>query len=544
MQVPIETAPRLAGGTPEQGLLSRLLWYGAAVGGVAAITLLMHVLRLQAHINPHRLQMAFLLLVLPLAIGGGRGPAIVACFLAFMSFDWFFVRPAHQHFLTGDIGEWFALGLLLAVGLSTGSLAAGLKRSVQEARRSARETATLYELSVAIMAGTTLEGVLGVVVDRLAASLGLRTATAWLTRPNGALNLLAISEPNQTIARLVGDDGGPLEAFAALSPLSSAELLPPQPVTRVLRVGESTAGLYGVYVPFSLNSRPLGVLAAYTDLADPPLSTEAWHVLNAFAAQTALAVGRIQLVEEEKRARAAIESDRLKSIFLASISHDLRTPLTAIKTSAALLLSEAVPAAGLDAALNIDREVDRLNHLVGNLLEMSRIESGATPPQLMLEDVAELVGVTAQRVTPLLDGHRLDLIAPENLPLIPIDSVQIGRVLTNLLENAIKFSPHGSVITLKLSIEESQLSIRIHNSGAPIPAEEQLHIFDKFHQVRRESQTIGGTGLGLAICKGIMEAHHGRIWTCNEEDGVSFYLSLPASQRHTAEPANLQAVML
>ena len=482
--------------------------------------------------------MSYLLLVLPLAIGGGRGPAIVASVLAFLTFDWFFVKPFGT-LVAYDPEEWLGLGLLLAVGVSTGSLAASLRRSAAEARRRAGEISTLYGLSIAIMADANLDRVLGIVVDRLATALSLPAASIWIARSDAELSLSACTDSAAEVHDLIVQDGGPRRAFDAFfehPPTTSQRMTGP---VQTIGRGEE---LRGAYLPFALNGRPLGAVAVYTALADPPLADEGWRVLDAFASQAALAVGRVRLVEEEERTRAAVESDRLKSVFLASISHDLRTPLTAIKTAVALLRSEPEPEARSEAAAGIDREADRLNHLVGNLLEISRIEAGSAAPQRMLEDVAELVGAAAERMAPLLDGHCLNLSASEDLPLVPLDAVAIERVITNLIDNAIKFSPPASPIGVAVSMEDGSVLIRTHNIGPPIPPAEQQRVFDKFYRLQRGSADSGGTGLGLAICKGIVEAHAGRIWTRNEDGGVAFYVALPIAAHDAAASPSPQEV--
>jgi two-component system sensor histidine kinase KdpD len=234
------------------------------------------------------------------------------------------------------------------------------------------------------------------------------------------------------------------------------------------------------------------------------------------------------LIEEEERARAAAESERLKSSFLAAISHDLRTPLTAIRTAAVLLHSDPDRAAKREAREHIEHEIDRLNRLVEDLLEMSRLEGGGGEPNRVPEDVAELVGATAVRMQPLTNGRRLELFATDDLPLVALDAAQMGRALTNLIENAIKFSPPASVMSIAVTSVAGEVLIRTHNAGEPIPADEQEQIFTKFHRIQRNRDDAAGTGLGLAICKGIVEAHGGRIWTRNEDGGVAFYIALPA----------------
>jgi two-component system sensor histidine kinase KdpD len=274
----------------------------------------------------------------------------------------------------------------------------------------------------------------------------------------------------------------------------------------------------------------LGVLAAFDRPDHEPLSDERTRLLGSFAAQAALAIGRMRLAEGEERSRAAAESDRLKSTFLASVSHDLRTPLTAIKAAASGLRRGAHARGDTpheDLAASIDGEVDRLNRLVGNLLEMSRIEAGGLPPQKTLGDIAEVAGTVVQRIQPLLGGRRLTAIFPPDLPLLPFDAAQVDRVLTNLLENAVKFSYPNSAVVLEAFVRDDEMRVRVHNDGPHIADLDMVRVFDKFYQAGNDASGARGTGLGLAISKGIVEAHGGRIWAENDPTGVRVTFALP-----------------
>ena len=502
-----------------------LAGYAAAVAGVAAVTWLISLA--PAHLPAKDLEGVYLLLVLALAAAAGSSPAILASVLAFLAFDWFFVPPVGR-FTVDDPAEWLSLILFLVVGISTGSLAAGLRRRAEEARRLARETTTLYELSTAILGDASLERILEVIVERMATTLELAGAALLLRGADGRLDLAARFVGDSSAADAVARDVGAHGAFDDLLHGHAGPRLV-RPLPRSLdRSGEAAAPLQGIYTPIVLGERPLGVLVAYLPLAQPALDGDALRLLDAIAAQAALAVGRARLAEEEERAHAAAESERLKSIFLASVSHDLRTPLTAIKASAGQLIAAPGDAHEVaEAALSIDREVDRLNRLVGNVLEMSRIEANAQPPHTAPEELAELVGAAVQRVLPLLDERRIAVEIDEALPLIRVDAAQIDRLLTNLLENAAKFSPPEARISLSAVRRGTEIVLRVHNPGPAIPEAEQQHIFDKFYRLGMAVAQSGGTGLGLAICKGIAEAHGGRMWCVNEQDGVAFYVALP-----------------
>jgi two-component system sensor histidine kinase KdpD len=283
-------------------------------------------------------------------------------------------------------------------------------------------------------------------------------------------------------------------------------------------------------VPIILGGQPLGVVAAIYGTGERRLSDDRRRLLEAFTAQTALAAGRAKLAEEEDRARSAAESERMKSTFLATVSHDLRTPLTAIKAAAEGLRQDAESrsdSAHRDLATSIDHEVARLDRLVGNLLELSRIEAGGLPLRRAPEDLSEVVGTAVNRLSPLLAGRTLSVQVPEDLPLVSLDAVEIDRVLTNLLENAVKFSPEGSEIVLSVWREGQQIFMKVHNAGRPLPEAERRRIFDKFYRLDADGRGPRGVGLGLAICKGVVEAHGGSIWAENDADGVAFVFSLP-----------------
>jgi two-component system sensor histidine kinase KdpD len=504
--------------------------YGASVAGVAALTWLISLVF--SHYHVANISMIYLLLVLALAVFAGRGPAIVASVLSFLAFDWFFVPPVGR-FTVSSPEEWLALFLFLVVALITGQLAAGLRRRAEEAHRREREVSTLYELSIAILRDAHLEHVLQIIAERLLHTLALRQVSILLLGEGGRLQPVAeAGEPLAAVERLDRDDGArwTLEAGISMGRYSVRGGRVTQPLEHVAHARHDEEGTpLGVFLPIALGGETLGVLAAFGGREGDPIAGESQRLLQAFVAQTALAIGRARLAQEEERARALVASERLKSTFLASVSHDLRTPLTAIRAAAAALRQAAHArndTAHEELAAGIDREAERLNRLVGNLLEMSRIEAGGLPPKKAPEDLSEIVGGAVGRIEPLAGDRTLRVTIAEDLPLVPVDAAQIDRVLTNLLENAVKFSPGGSEIRLDVSAGTDDAIVRLHNAGPPIPEAEQERIFDKFYRLNSPAGTQG-TGLGLAICKGIVEAHGGRIWVENEPGGVVFSFTLP-----------------
>ncbi len=259
------------------------------------------------------------------------------------------------------------------------------------------------------------------------------------------------------------------------------------------------------------------------------LSGEENRLLEAFTSQGALALERVRLTKGENKARVLEESDQLKSSLLNSVSHELRTPLAAIKASVSSLRSGAVDwnmAARQDLLATIEEETDHLNLLVGNLLDMSRIKSGALKPQKRWNSIVEIAIGVATKMRKQLENHHLEMSFPEDLPLVPTDFVMIGQVFMNLMSNSIKYAPAGSTISIAARKERECLHVEISNQGPPVPAEHLERIFDKFYRIT-EAERITGTGLGLSICKGIIKSHGGKIWAENRARQFVFHFLLP-----------------
>lgn len=518
--------------------------YGAGVAGVAVVTWLISLVL--PHYRIDNISMVYLLLVLALAVFAGRGPAILASVLSFLAFDWFFVKPVSR-FTVDDPAEWLALFLFLAVAVITGQLAASLRRRAEEAQRRARELTMLYELSISILSDARLQHILQVIAERLRTALNLENVAILLSGASDELETAAeIGAPLSPAGREEREIGArwALSGSAGTSRYSvrQAPIATFDEKDSRIPSGERRRVSQGAYLPILLGAQPLGVLAVLGDPEHAAFGDEQGRVLQAFAAQTALAIGRDRLVQEEERAQAAAESERMKSIFLAAVSHDLRSPLTAIRTAASALGRGTEPhgdPAHEDLTTSIEHEVDRLDRLVRNLLEMSRIETGGLPLRRQLEDLAELLGAAVHRLTPALASHPLAITVADDLPLVPLDVVQIDRVLTNLLENAAKFSPETSEVRIEAWREGSHALLRMHNAGPHLSERELQRIFDRFYRLERSGVRPRGTGLGLAICKGIVEAHGGRIWAENDADGVSFLLSLPLGEKDGERTASL-----
>jgi two-component system sensor histidine kinase KdpD len=285
-----------------------------------------------------------------------------------------------------------------------------------------------------------------------------------------------------------------------------------------------------MYVPLRIESRVAGVLViGAKQVASAVFTPQDRRLLLAFSNQLAIAVAREHFAEQQARARALEESDRLKTALVSSVSHELKTPLAAIKISATALLEDAAsPDTGvrLELAEAINRETDRLTRLVSGLLDMSRLEAGAFRPALEWVSIIDVVADVLDRLDPILAGRQVTVTIPDALPPSPMDFGQIGQVLTNLLDNAVRYAPPEAAISISAEIVRDELRVTVFNAGSHVPADELERLFGKFYRL---NATPGGIGLGLSIARGIVEAHHGRIWAENiGHRGLAFAFSVPS----------------
>ncbi|HEY2960250.1 MAG TPA: ATP-binding protein [Actinomycetota bacterium] len=291
------------------------------------------------------------------------------------------------------------------------------------------------------------------------------------------------------------------------------------------------------------------VVGALVVVAGGPTSLgfgeEERRVLATFANQAALAVEQGQRDEERHRAAALVETDRLRTALLNSVSHDLRTPLAAIKASASSLLDPEVEwdsQQRREFLTTIDAEADRLTRLVHNLLDMSRIEAGALDPRPVETSVADLVGPVVRRARQR-SRQRVDADVPEDLPVVQVDPVRADQLLTNLLDNARVYASGGPVAVVARRGQAGEVEIRVIDHGPGIPGPERERVFDQFYRLKAGGKRPVGTGMGLAICRGIARAHGGRLWVETTPGGGStFVLTLPVAGPRPAVPTEPTAV--
>ncbi len=520
------------------------------------------------HLYPRipNISLAYLLVVLTLASARGLYAAVCSSVVAFLSFDFFLVQPLFT-FSIARAEEWLALFVFLVTAIITGQLASALRQRAEQAHRREYEARILYEL----VRDTTREQDLARQLSIIARAL-VDVFAAWgvvdcaiilpdtTNRPVLVARAckLAGNVADQVVKeereQLMPDETATASwvlAQAQTAELHDVKLAPKSGVNPRAVVRSTTPGhqlrRYIRMVPLILSQRVVGVLRL--SMEDDPrlLNVENLGVDRertngraaffwAFVDQAAAVIERERLRRENLQVEVLQRTDALRAALLSSASHDLRTPLASIKAAASSLLEEDVEwddEARRSFATSIVRETDRLNRLVANLLDMSRIEGGALKPEKEWFPVDELIHDVLGRMQPMLQGRTVHTNLPEDLPPVELDYLQIDQVLTNLLENAVRYTPADSPIKVAVHVENNDMVIQVADRGPGIPVADRERVFDKFYRVmetQTEATRTTGSGLGLAVSRGLVEAHGGRIWVENREDGGAlFSFTLPLS---------------
>ena len=378
--------------------------------------------------------------------------------------------------------------MFLIVAIVISQLVGRVRSGLAEARAREQEVVRLYELSLALS---------GLHADQIIADTLARHVYEALSAQSVEVSIRSGQTPGVSVLRRLSDSVSP----PSDSPVTSLPLVSPRGSSGEVRIWRTW-----------------------------PLNPAESRLLSAMAGQGAQALERAALVQTETRARILEESDRLKSALLSSVSHELRTPLVAIKAAATSLRSGEVDwqSAAREELLEVlEEEADRMNQLVGNLLNMSRLEAGALKLLREWNVLIEVIDSAIAHVGRVARTHHVDVVVPDDLPLVPIDPVLMEQVFVNLISNSVKYAPPGTTICIEARHEADQtLLVRVSNESPPVPEAELEHIFDRFHRVTTADR-VPGTGLGLSICKGIVEAHGGHIRAENLPEGFAFVFTLP-----------------
>jgi two-component system, OmpR family, sensor histidine kinase KdpD len=527
-----------------------------AVVGAMLVTGIIAMFQLYPRIP--NISIVYLLVVLALASLRGRYAAILASLVAFLSFDFFLVPPLYV-FTINRIEEWIALFVFLVTAILTSQLAVTLRLRAEEATRRERETRTLYDLVRVTNREDEPEHQLHAIAQAIVdvfSSWGVHDCAILQPDASGTLRVQAsayqpveeirLSSDEKAIASWVMTHGRSIGLYDddSLATTTSARFVQ-RVVVRVSKEG-GTVGRSLRLIPLKTGQQVVGVLRLrilddsrqltrderLEEEPDQPNARTAFFWT--FLEQASSLIERARLRRENLRIAVLQRTDELRAALLSSVSHDLRTPLASIKAAASSLLQEDVQwdeETKRSFARSIEREADRLNRLVSNLLDMSRIEDGAIKPEKEWYMLPELIQDVLGRLRPLLQGRVVNTRVPADLPPVELDYMQIDQVLTNLIENAVRYTPKESPIDVSAHCEGAQVVISVADRGPGIPPAELERVFDKFYRVLDGKLNTGhpsGSGLGLAVSKGLVEAHGGRIWAePREGGGVVFSVALP-----------------
>ena len=522
--------PAFATPAPIYRLSRKPFWsYVAALAAVAAMSGLVAVIP-QVY-GMANLSMLYLLVVFATALWFGRGPALFASVLSYLAIDWFFITP-HSLFNARDIDEVIALFMFILTAAVTGQFTAELRLREAVATQREREAATLADASWAVAFCVERDNALRELLQRVAAAADLESAVITVlpeerdeTSPSVVASWDGATAPGEAELR---------RSVEAMLASGKPQAWPPthESVIHPWRGATETA-----CIPLRMDREVLGALHLRWP-SERRITPERQRVVEALANHAALVLQRDRLLRIQTHARVLQEADRLKTALLQMVSHDFRSPLTSIKAG----LSGLRQSEGMQEPLErellqaMDLETDRLIRMVDNVLALSQLEAGACQPQRDVISVAELVGATLDTFSDEQNA-RIRLEFDRTLTDAWLDEVQMVQVLHNLLENALKYSPAGTMVELRAGSEKGRLLFQVADRGPGLPEGEEQSVFDRFYRgPGLKESAIRGLGLGLALSRGLVEAHGGELLAANRPDGGTvFTVSLP--MLHVEEPA-------
>lgn len=507
------------------------LRYVVSTIGVALITALYKYS--DTHINTTTIALSYLLVVLITASAYGLAVGIFASVTSVLCFNFFFLPP-YGTLTIQDPQNWVALFAFLATAIITSQLSAAARARAEDAERRREEVFKLYELSRAIIATPDSETVVSSIARQVVEIYSFDYCAVFLPT-DGKWQRAASASDADFI-----DDFKP--AFNEIEMAFTDGELQLFPATKDFERQSNTVEIKApylvAYVPLKVGVRSIGVMV----LAARQLERSA---AEAIAGMVALALERARFLQEVSHTEALRQSDELKSALLASVSHDLRTPLTSMRAAVDSLLLEDIvwdQAALREFHLIISEEVNRLTRLVQNLLEMARIEANELHISKRWQAVSEIIANVLERCEKALGNHQVKVEMDEAMPLVKIDSLLLAEALHNLVENAARYSPAESLVTIKAQIEQADLIISVTDQGKGIATGELGRVFDKFYRGSQgQTQRKDGTGMGLAIARGIIEAHGGKVWAENgKTKGAVFAFAIPVEQKSVTEYAKMK----
>ncbi|MDU6137454.1 sensor histidine kinase KdpD [Bradyrhizobium sp.] len=480
---------------------------------------------IQPFFGIENVDLVFLTAVVGVAARYGLWPSLLASVVASLCYNFFFLPPLYTFTIT-DPTNVAAFFFFMLIALLVSNVAARVRVQADTATQRIRTTEQLYAFSRKLAGTATLDDVLWATAYQ--AALMLKVRVVLLLPQDGKLTVMAGYPPEDQL-----DDAD----LAAASWAWSND--------RVAGRGSDTLpGAKRLFLPMRTGRGSIGVIGIDDDRTGPLLTPDQRRLLDALVDQGALAIERVLLVEDMDKVKRTMEQDRLRSALLTSISHDLKTPLASVLGAASTMRDLATRLSDrekLDLLATVIDESERLNRFIANLLDMTKLESGAIKPNTALHDLSEIVGSALRRASKILAGHRVSLDLAADLPMVEVDAVLFEQVLFNLLDNAAKYAPADTSIAIRAARDGNWVVLDVRDEGDGIPAAEIEHVFDKFYRVQKGDQVRPGTGLGLAISRGFIEAMHGRIFAGNRTDRRGAILTIRLPVPAQAKPLDTAA---
>jgi two-component system sensor histidine kinase KdpD len=503
----VQTAARAEPFNPTPYLMSILI---VAIGlGIAIL--------IQPWFGIENVDLVLLTAVVGVAGRYGLWPSLLATVVASLCYNFFFLPPVYTFTIT-DPTNVAAFVLFMVVAMLVSNVAGRVRSQADTAIGRVRTTESLYAFSRKLAGTATLDDVLWATAYQIA--LMLKVRVVLLLPQDGVLTVMAGYPPEDQLDQ--ADLAAANWAWANDRPAG--------------RGSDTLPGAKRLFLPMRTGRGLIGAIGIDSDKTGPLFTPDQRRLLEALVDQGALAIERVLLVEDMDRVKRTVESDRLRGALLTSISHDLKTPLASVLGAASTLRDLG---AGLTdgqknelVATMID-ESERLNRFIANLLDMTKLESGAIVPNTAPHDVGEIVGSALRRAGKILAHHKVSLELSPDLPMLELDSVLFEQVLFNLLDNAAKYAPTGTTISIRGVRDRGMASLQIIDEGGGIPPTELESVFDKFYRAQKGDHVRPGTGLGLAISRGFVEAMHGTISAANRTDRpgavITIRLPIPAA---------------
>jgi two-component system sensor histidine kinase KdpD len=473
---------------------------------------------IERFIGLQSISLVFLMAVLSCAIVWGLWPALFSSLFSVLAFNFFFIPPLYT-FTIADPENVIALFFFALVAVIVSNLTAATRAQIVSARARAKTTAELYAFSRKLAGISTLDDLLWATVFQVSSMLKLTTVVLLPDQEVKSLALASAYPPEDRLDQ--ADMAAARWCWEHNHPTG--------------RGSDTLPGGKWLFLPLRTGSGTVGVIGIERNMPGPLLTPDERRLLDALADQVAVAIERMSLARGLAEARVLAETERLRAALLTSISHDLRTPLASILGTVSSLRSYAdkYDATDRDELLaTLESEAERLNRFVANLLDMTRLESGAIDLKLDLVDVAEIVGSALERAGSILARHRIGVTIAPDLPMLRLDPILFEQVLFNLLDNAAKYAPPGTRINLHARQEGDVVAIEVVDEGPGIPTGDLKRVFDKFYRVQAQDRRRAGTGLGLAICRGFIEAQGGQIEAQNRtgRSGAVLTIRLPVAE--------------